>query len=106
MDIGRVYTDDPDDWDLPDKTFSWASKAPGFRLDQDTGGLRMSRDARPGLHRMSVRVRDARRPLGPTVVCNVTVSVSDVTTSDVDNSGVITLAGITDVEFVQVSRML
>ncbi|XP_054289195.1 neural-cadherin-like [Macrosteles quadrilineatus] len=104
MEIGRVYTEDPDDWDLPDKTFSWMSKAAGFRLDQDTGGLRMSRDTRPGVHHMSARVRDARHPLRPTVVCNVTVSVEDISKEDVANSGVVTLAGVSEVNFIKTTN--
>ena len=35
--IGRVYVNDPDDWDLPDKHFAWASTHEGFYLNQDTG---------------------------------------------------------------------
>ena len=35
--IGRVYVNDADDWDLPDKHFAWASAKDGFELDQDTG---------------------------------------------------------------------
>ena len=38
--VGRVYVDDPDDWDLPDKTFRWSGDAPrNFRLDSNTGDI-------------------------------------------------------------------
>ncbi|XP_012146913.1 DE-cadherin isoform X2 [Megachile rotundata] len=35
--IGRVYVNDADDWDLPDKHFAWASSHDGFELNQETG---------------------------------------------------------------------
>ncbi|XP_050595073.1 DE-cadherin isoform X1 [Bombus affinis] len=35
--IGRVYVNDADDWDLPDKHFAWASTHEGFTLNPKDG---------------------------------------------------------------------
>lgn len=43
MEIGRIFVDDPDDWDLGDKRFYWRQGvADKFRLDQETGTIYMS----------------------------------------------------------------
>jgi hypothetical protein len=41
--IGRVYVDDPDDWDLGNKTFAWKGgvQHENFELDHDTGMITM-----------------------------------------------------------------
>ncbi|XP_044580517.1 DE-cadherin isoform X2 [Cotesia glomerata] len=42
--IGRVYVNDLDDWDLPDKRFSWLENGDyhkGFSLDEHTGMITM-----------------------------------------------------------------
>ena len=40
--IGRVFINDFDDWDLPDKNFYWeGAEHPKFRLNEDTGMITM-----------------------------------------------------------------
>jgi hypothetical protein len=41
--IGRVYVDDPDDWDLPDKTFAWKDgiSDPNFELNTTNGEIKV-----------------------------------------------------------------
>ena len=45
-DIGRVFVEDPDDWDLPDKTFDFKEPYKWrdlFRLDRQTGVIKMKK---------------------------------------------------------------
>ena len=50
--IGRVYVNDPDDWDLGDKTFFWLSEGEvdGFDLDAPTGMITLDPTGVSGEH--------------------------------------------------------
>lgn len=37
--VGRVYVEDLDDWDLPDKSFRWANKTHTYFDLSDTTGM-------------------------------------------------------------------
>lgn len=61
--IGRVYVDDPDDWDLPDKKFSFDMNRPyAFQLDSKTGMLTVTSEAEAGIYplRFKVSIDEAR----------------------------------------------
>lgn len=40
--LGRVYVQDPDDWDAEGKNYSWRNPQAGFFLDSSTGHLAMA----------------------------------------------------------------
>ena len=35
-----MYVEDKDDWDLPDKSFSWKTGLPGFEISEYGGEVR------------------------------------------------------------------
>ncbi|XP_069982972.1 putative neural-cadherin 2 isoform X4 [Penaeus vannamei] len=73
--LGRVYVDDPDDWDVADKSFHWIGVPHAlFALDQDTGAISASAQVAEGRYVLQFAVSDrAWGQLG--VVANVTVHV-------------------------------
>ncbi|KAG7165215.1 Neural-cadherin-like 26, partial [Homarus americanus] len=73
--LGRVYVEDPDDWDLEDKTFAWAGPPhPLFTLQNNTGEIFASKQLREGRYELHFTVSD--RVWGQTnVPANVTVAV-------------------------------
>ncbi len=103
--IGRVFVDDPDDWDLPDKTFRVAPGAEehfengNFRLDRDTGTITMRR----GIHlpekinRFSLEFRVEDPVHGQTgasaVAATVNVTVQKIPREAVMKSGSVRIRG-------------
>lgn len=56
--IGRVYVKDPDDWDLPDKVFSWENglSPSQFTVDFDSGQISMKPSTAEGEYTLRFRV--------------------------------------------------
>ncbi|XP_064095252.1 LOW QUALITY PROTEIN: putative neural-cadherin 2 [Macrobrachium nipponense] len=76
--LGRVYVEDPDDWDLEDKTFQWAGKPhPLFTLNPQTGAIYASTQIREGRYDLHFHVAD--RVWGQhDVSANVSVTVRNL----------------------------
>ncbi|VDN36012.1 unnamed protein product, partial [Gongylonema pulchrum] len=74
--IGRVYVEDKDDWDLPDKVFTWApgKSLPGFSLATN-GEITMDADMPPRTYQMVASVIDKRRNEKAQGVVNVIVKL-------------------------------
>lgn len=72
-----------------------------IHLERDTGNLLIAGDSPPGSYHMQVRVRDSRHGPG-SVVADVSVTVRTISQEDLGHSGVITVSGITDSEFIKV----
>ncbi|KIH48545.1 hypothetical protein ANCDUO_21385, partial [Ancylostoma duodenale] len=86
--IGRVYVEDLDDWDLGDKTFTWKDSLPGFELSPK-GEITMDANMPPGTYHMSSNVHDNRR--NENAVGYVTVNVLLVPEVAFANQGAVQL---------------
>merc|ERR1719331_2032833 len=87
--IGRVYVYDRDDWDLPDKTFSWATGTPEypyFSLEKDSGLITMKHGVPEGRYVLHFKVYD-RKHTQTDVPSNVTVVIKEISHEAVVNSG-------------------
>lgn len=106
--IGRVYVTDKDDWDLPDKTFEWSQKLPGFELNTDNGQITMEASKPQGSYDLSVAVTDHKR--NEKAVGTVTVVVKEIPDVAFHNQGAIRIlgrmrdsqTGITKADFIRV----
>ncbi|XP_069983512.1 putative neural-cadherin 2 [Penaeus vannamei] len=57
--LGRVFVDDPDDWDVKDKSFRWVGAPhPLFSLSQHTGDIFASTQVREGRYDLQFSVSD------------------------------------------------
>ncbi|XP_014282551.1 DE-cadherin isoform X2 [Halyomorpha halys] len=102
--IGRVYVEDPDDWDLPDKRFEWAGMAsPYFYLDPKTGMITMSQGTIDQSYILNFTVFEntTRYFSAHSVTATVNVTVKEIPEEAVDKSGSVRLVGITAEEFIE-----
>lgn len=99
--IGRVYVNDPDDWDLPDKHFAWSSNFEGFDLDEHTGMITMLQGTINGTYLLKFIVME-ESALVPRhqVYAYVNVTVKEIPEEAVTKSGSVRFSGISAEEFV------
>lgn len=90
INIGRVYVNDPDDWDLSDKEFQFKDYHPNFYLkDSDNGMVVMKKDTEAGFYRLQFTVTETHLPNIPThsVDATVDILVKVIPKEAVDKSG-------------------
>ncbi|KAH1023183.1 hypothetical protein HUJ04_012437 [Dendroctonus ponderosae] len=102
--IGRVFVEDPDDWDLPDKIFMQLDNFDYFVLSrEDRGMIIMSSDISEGTYFLRFNVTEENLPLIPrhTVFANVNVTVKSIPQEAVVKSGSIRILGADIEQFVE-----
>ncbi|XP_050421332.1 DE-cadherin isoform X2 [Adelges cooleyi] len=102
MEIGRVYVDDPDDWDLPDKKFRLLNGPHlNFDLKSETGMITMLQGTREQTFVLEFEVTEQGAKIQRhTVNATVVVTVKEIPEEAVDKSGSVRLAGISAEEFI------
>lgn len=103
--VGRVYVNDPDDWDLPDKNFYWNNGQPHdrFTLEQENGMIVMKEGTPEGVYELNFSVTEEARDIPRhSVSATVKVSVKEIPEEAVDKSGSIRFYAITAEEFIAV----
>ncbi|KAE8744365.1 hypothetical protein FOCC_FOCC009018 [Frankliniella occidentalis] len=101
--IGRVYVDDPDDWDLPDKYFAWTgnSQHPHFNLNSGTGMITMYQGTPNGTYELHFTVTEECALISHhSVEAVVNVTVKEIPEEAVDKSGSIRFIGVSAEDFV------
>lgn len=101
--IGRVYVDDPDDWDLPDKDFFWRDGPhSSFSLDENTGMITMLYGTQEGTYHLNFRVTEESDLIERhEVEASVEVTVKEIPEVAVDKSGSIRFYDISAEKFIE-----
>lgn len=100
--VGRVFVDDPDDWDLPDKTFFWRDGPhSSFSLEEGTGMITMLAGTQEGTYKLSFRVVEESDLISRhEVEASVEVTIKEIPEEAVDKSGSIRFYGISAEKFI------
>ncbi|GLH15736.1 DE-cadherin [Gryllus bimaculatus] len=101
--IGRVYVDDPDDWDIVDKHFRWKSDNVNqpFWLDTETGMITMLSGTSNSSFRLEFIVTEKSALIKEHFVeAAVNVTVKELPEEAVDKSGSIRFAGVSAEDFI------
>lgn len=100
--VGTVFCEDPDDWDLGDKTFTYK----GNKYIQEyfhvakNGSIIMAKGVPDDTYFFQAEVYD--KVHGNTEVCNVSIIVRQITEEVVTRSGSIRFEGITPEKFLKI----
>ncbi|EDV36495.1 uncharacterized protein Dana_GF12987 [Drosophila ananassae] len=106
-DIGRVFVEDLDDWDLEDKEFRWKNdvRHENFRLNPNTGMITMLKHTEEGEYDLLFSVTESSTAIiTHSVDANVTVIIRELPEEAVDKSGSIRFINVTKEEFISVPR--
>lgn len=97
--IGRVYVNDVDDWDLPDKSFFWYDdeRHDNFHLSEQTGMLSMHQ-VKEGTYFLKFFVHD--RKFNSQVDAFVTITVKEIPEQAIHSSASIRISGVTADEVI------
>lgn len=104
--IGRVYVDDPDDWDLGDKRFEWKDGLQDDRFELSNDGMITLREGtEPGEYELFFHVTEESRVIAEhSVIAQVVVTVKSIPEEAVDKSGSIRFYGVSAEEFIAVKE--
>lgn len=105
--IGRVYVDDPDDWDLHDKQFYWEqdNRHPQFELNRNTGHITMLVNTEASRYDLTFRVLEHSTYFDShEVIAAVTVVVKEIPRIAVVRSGSLRLHGTDEQDFITSSE--